>query len=54
MDYQTIDLVLSVPYINAGNASQEQLNNLNFQILKRSSRCIIYLKYNPYSTIWKI
>jgi hypothetical protein len=44
-----LDVVMSLPYISAeGNASQEQLNNLNYSNTRRSSRCIFYLKYNPY------
>jgi hypothetical protein len=45
-----LDLVLSVPYINAeGNASQEVLNNLNFSNTRSGFQDVsFYLKYNPY------
>ncbi|MBC5842119.1 MAG: hypothetical protein K2Y30_15740 [Flavobacteriaceae bacterium] len=45
-----LDLVLSVPYIQAeGSASQDVLNNLNFSNERSGFQDVsFYLKYNPY------
>jgi hypothetical protein len=43
---------MSLPYIAAeGNASQEQLNNLNYSNTRSGVQDVsLFLKYNPYST----
>jgi hypothetical protein len=45
-----LDVVMSLPYISAeGNASQEQLNNLNYSNTRSGVQDVsFYLKYNPY------
>ena len=45
-----LDVVLSLPYISAeGNASQEQLNNLNYSNTRSGVQDVsFFLKYNPY------
>ena len=45
-----LDVVVSLPYISAeGNASQEQLNNLNYSNTRSGVQDVsFYLKYNPY------
>ena len=46
-----LDVVMSLPYISAeGNASQEQLNNLNYSNSRSGIQDIsVFLKYNPFS-----
>jgi hypothetical protein len=45
-----LDVVMSLPYIAAeGNASQEQLNNLNYSNTRSGVQDVsLFLKYNPY------
>jgi hypothetical protein len=45
-----LDVVMSLPYISAeGNASQEQLNNLNYSNTRSGVQDVsFFLKYNPY------
>jgi hypothetical protein len=47
-----LDVVMSLPYIAAeGNASQEQLNNLNYSNTRSGVQDVsLFLKYNPTST----
>jgi hypothetical protein len=44
-----LDVVMSLPYISAEGASQEQLNNLNYSNTR--SGVVSLLEIQPYSTI---